>query len=89
MPRMRMDLLVNNFVYQALQDKVIVLFEEHFRRNFIHIRDVANAFFYSIENYENMKNQIYNVGLSNANLSKLELCEFIKNYISHSSSQTS
>lgn len=77
-PRMRTDLLVNDFVHQALVNKSIVLFESHFKRNYIHVRDVARAFLHAMENFERMKNQIYNVGLSNANLSKFELCEKIK-----------
>lgn len=77
-PRMRMDLLVNDFVYRALTDRFIVLFESHFKRNYIHIRDVANAFIFSIENYEKMSGEPYNIGLSNTNLSKKELCLKIK-----------
>lgn len=80
-PRMRTDLLVNNFVYRAVNDKFIVLFESHFKRNYIHVRDVANVFIHCINNFEKMKNEIYNVGLSNANLSKWELCEEIKKQI--------
>tara|TARA_B100000287_G_C20627610_1_gene778511 strand:+ start:889 stop:1827 length:939 start_codon:yes stop_codon:yes gene_type:complete len=80
-PRMRMDLLVNDFVYRAYSDKFIVLFESHFKRNYIHIRDIASVFFHAIENYSTMKGEPYNVGLSNANLSKLELCERIKNHL--------
>jgi len=80
-PRMRMDLLVNNFVYRALQDKVIVLFEEHFRRNFIHIRDVANTFLFGINNYNKVKGEPYNVGLSEANLTKRELAEKIRQHL--------
>jgi len=77
-PRMRLDLLVNDFVYRAINDRFIVLFEAHFKRNYIHIRDVAKAFIHAIDNFENMKNEPYNVGLSDANLSKWELCEEIK-----------
>ena len=77
-PRMRLDLLVNDFVYRAVNDRVAVLFEAHFKRNYIHIRDVADAFIHAMDNFETMKNQPYNVGLSEANLSKLELCEEIK-----------
>ncbi|TAK64826.1 MAG: NAD-dependent epimerase/dehydratase family protein [Bacteroidetes bacterium] len=77
-PRMRLDLLVNDFTYRAFHDRYIVLFEAHFKRNYIHIRDVAKAFMFGIENFERMKNQPYNVGLSTANLSKMELCEKIK-----------
>jgi len=80
-PRMRMDLLVNDFVYRAYYDHFIVLFESHFKRNYIHIRDVVSAFFHGLDNYEKMKGQPYNVGLSSANLSKMELCEKIKQHI--------
>lgn len=77
-PRMRLDLLVNDFVYRAVNDRYIVLFEAHFKRNYIHVRDVARAFIHGIKNFNTMKNQTYNVGLSDANLSKWELCEEIK-----------
>lgn len=77
-PRMRLDLLVNDFVYRAVNDRFIVLFEPHFKRNYIHIRDVVAAFKYAINNFEIMKNEPYNLGLSNANLSKRELCDEIK-----------
>jgi nucleoside-diphosphate-sugar epimerase len=80
-PRMRLDLLVNDFVYRAYNDKYIVLFESHFKRNYIHVKDVSKAFIHSMENFETMKNQIYNVGLSDANFSKVELCNIIKKYI--------
>jgi len=80
-PRMRLDLLVNDFTYRAFKDRFIVLFEEHFRRNYIHIRDVAKAFVFGIENYEKMKGQPFNVGLSSANLTKRQLCEKIKEYL--------
>ena len=79
--RMRMDLLVNDFVYRAMYDRAIVIFEGHFKRNFIHIRDVVKAFLHSIENFETMKNRPYNVGLDNANLSKIELCQKIQKII--------
>jgi nucleoside-diphosphate-sugar epimerase len=77
-PRMRLDLLVNDFVYRALTDRFLVLFQAHFRRNYLHIRDVARAFLHALENFDPMKNEPYNVGLSNANLSKWELCCKIK-----------
>lgn len=77
-PRMRLDLLVNDFVYRAVTDGFVVLFESHFKRNYIHIRDVVGAFLHCMENFEQMKNQSYNVGLSDANLSKLELCQEIQ-----------
>jgi nucleoside-diphosphate-sugar epimerase len=80
-PRMRMDLLVNDFVYKAVADGAIVLFQEHFRRNYIHVRDVTMAFLFGINNYEKMKGEPYNVGLSSANLTKRELCEKIKEYV--------
>ena len=80
-PRMRMDLLVNDFTYRAFSDRFIVLFEEHFRRNYIHIRDVAKAFMLGITNDDKMKGQPFNVGLSKANLTKRQLCETIKQYV--------
>lgn len=81
-PRMRVDLLVNDFVYRAVNDRAVVLFEPHFKRNYIHIRDVARVFLHGLENFETMKNRPYNVGLSDANLSKWELCERIKTHVS-------
>jgi len=72
--------MVNDFVYRAVNDRFIVLFEGHFKRNFIHIRDVVRAFLHAIENFDKMKDEPYNVGLSDANLSKLELCEKIKKH---------
>lgn len=80
-PRMRLDLLVNDFTHKALNHGHVILFEPHFKRNYIHIRDVARAFMHCIKNFDKMKGQVYNVGLSNANLSKWELCEKIKNHI--------
>ncbi len=77
-PRMRIDLLVNDFVHRAVTDRFVVLFEAHFKRNYIHVRDVARAFLHAIDNFEAMKGGPYNVGLSDANLSKAELCERIK-----------
>jgi len=76
-PRMRLDLLVNDFVWRALTDRALVLFEAHFRRNYIHVRDVVGAFLHGIEHFEDMAQQAYNVGLSEANLSKRQLCERI------------
>ena len=75
--RLRLDLLVNNFVWRAVKDKFIVLYESHFRRNYIHIEDVCRCFNFSIDNFDKMKNQIYNLGLSSANLTKKQLCEKI------------
>lgn len=80
-PRMRVDLLVNDFVYRAFYDRAVVIFEGHFKRNYIHIRDVAKVFIHGIENFETMKGKPYNVGLEDANLSKLELCAEIKKYL--------
>lgn len=73
-PRMRLDLLVNDFTYRAVNDGFIVLFEAHFKRNYIHVRDVARAFLHALDNFETMRGEPYNVGLSDANLSKMELC---------------
>lgn len=77
-PRMRLDLLVNDFVYRAVNDRAVVLFEAHFKRNYIHVRDVARAFLHGICNFDTMRDQPYNVGLSDANLSKAELCQRIQ-----------
>jgi len=77
-PRMRLDLLVNDFTYRAVYDKFVILFEAHFNRNYIHVRDIAKAFIHSLNNFDKMKNQPYNVGLSDANLTKLQLCQEIK-----------
>lgn len=80
-PRMRLDLLVNDFTYRAVKDGFIVVFEGHFKRNYVHIRDVARAFLHGIENFDTMRGEAYNVGLSDANLSKLELCKKIKEQV--------
>ncbi len=80
-PRMRMDLLVNDFTYRAHRDSFIILFEEHFRRNYVHIRDVIKAFIFGIDNFGKMKGEPYNVGLSSANLTKRQLCEKIKEHV--------
>ena len=80
-PRMRLDLLVNNFVFRAVSDGFIVIFEGQFKRNFIHILDVLKAFEMAIEDYEIFKGEIFNVGLSDANLSKIQLCDEIKKVI--------
>ena len=77
-PKMRVDLLVNDFTYRAANDQFLVLFEAHFKRNYIHVRDVAGAFVFGMENFDKMKNEAYNIGLDEANLSKKELCEEIK-----------
>ena len=80
-PRMRLDLLVNDFTYRAVNDRTVVLFESHFKRNYIHVRDVARAFLHGIDNFGVMRGWAYNVGLSDANLSKLELCQKIQEHI--------
>ena len=80
-PRMRIDLLVNDFTYRAVHDRFVVLFESNFKRNYIHVRDIARVFMHGIENYEKMNGQIYNVGLSEANVSKKELCEAIRKQV--------
>lgn len=80
-PRMRIDLLVNDFVYRAVFDRTAVIFEGNFKRNYIHIRDAVGAFVWAINHFDEMKGKPYNCGLSSANLSKLELCEKIKEHI--------
>lgn len=80
-PRMRLDLLVNDFVYRAIHDRAVLLFESHFKRNYIHVRDVAKVFIHGISHFNQMKGEIYNIGLSDANLSKKELCERIAIHI--------
>lgn len=79
--RMRQDLLVNDFVYKSVVDGYLVLFEAHFKRNYIHVQDIARTFEFMINNYDRCRGQVYNVGLSSANLSKLELAEKIKHHI--------
>ena len=79
--RMRLDLLVNDFVYRSFNDKFIVLFEGHFKRNYIHARDVARTIIFSINNFSRMRGNSFNVGLSAANLSKKELCNEIKRFV--------
>jgi nucleoside-diphosphate-sugar epimerase len=80
-PRMRIDLLVNDFTYRAVHDRFVVLFESSFKRNYVHVRDVSRVFQHAIANFEKMKGQIYNVGLSDANVSKKELCERIQKQV--------
>lgn len=80
-PRMRIDLLVNDFTYRACHDRTIVVFEENFKRNYIHVRDVAGAFLFAIQHADQMKGEAFNVGLSDANLSKKELCEKIREFV--------
>jgi nucleoside-diphosphate-sugar epimerase len=80
-PRMRIDLLVNNFVNRAFNDRFVIVFEGHFKRNYVHVSDVARAFIFAIENPKVVKHQIFNFGLTEANISKIELCLAIKNQI--------
>jgi nucleoside-diphosphate-sugar epimerase len=80
-PRMRLDLLVNDFVYRAVTDRTVVLFEGHFKRNYVHVYDAARVFLHGLEHFESMRNLPYNVGLDEANLSKLELCERIQKHV--------
>jgi nucleoside-diphosphate-sugar epimerase len=80
-PRMRIDLLVNDFTYRAVYDRFVVLFESQFKRNYVHVRDVSRAFQHALNNFPKMKGEIYNVGLSEANVSKKELCEHIQKQI--------
>ena len=77
-PRMRIDLLVNDFTYRAVKDRFLVIFEGHFKRNYIHIKDVARVFLHSLSRFNSMRGEIFNVGLSDSNLSKMELCQVIK-----------
>jgi len=81
-PRMRLDLLVNDFVYHAVTHQPVKLFESHFMRNYVHVKDIADVFLYCLKNFDDMKNETYNTGLSEANLSKRELCEEIKKQVS-------
>jgi nucleoside-diphosphate-sugar epimerase len=80
-PRMRIDLLVNDFTYRAVHDRFVVLFESSFKRNYVHVKDVARVFIHGIDNFKAMKGNIYNVGLSEANVSKQELCERIQKQV--------
>jgi len=80
-PRMRIDLLVNDFTYRAVYDRFVVLFEGSFKRNYVHVRDISRVFQHGIEHFDKMKGQIYNVGLSDANVSKRELCEHIQKQV--------
>jgi nucleoside-diphosphate-sugar epimerase len=80
-PRMRLDLLVNDFTHRAVKDRFVVVFEGHFRRNYLHVRDAARAFAHLIGNFDAMQGQAYNAGLSDANLTKLELCAAIRELV--------
>ncbi len=80
-PRMRLDLLVNQFVYAAVTDRYLVLFEKDFQRNYVHIQDVAEAFLYCLENGARLAGRPYNLGQDDANLSKAELAEKVKEHV--------
>ena len=80
-PRMRIDLLVNDFVHRAVTDRTVVVFEGHAKRNYVHVRDVARVFQHALDRFDTMAGQAYNVGLSDANLSKLELCARIQQHV--------
>jgi nucleoside-diphosphate-sugar epimerase len=80
-PRHRIDLLCNDFVYRAVVDKSLTVFEGHFRRNFVHVRDVARAFLHAIDHFDGMKGRVYNVGDKSANMSKGDLCEKIEEQV--------
>ena len=80
-PRMRLDLLVNDFTWRAVTDRAVVIFEGHFKRNYIHVRDVVKGFEHAIENFDAMRGEAYNLGLSDANLSKIELCQKIQEHV--------
>lgn len=80
-PRMRIDLLVNDFTYRAVHDRFVVLFESSFKRNYVHVKDVSRVFQHAILNFDRMRGQVYNVGLSDANVSKRELCERIQKQV--------
>jgi len=79
--RMRTDLLVNFFVYSAVKHKLINVFEPKFRRNFIHVRDVAKGIIFAINNFNKIRSNVYNLGLSNANITKIDLAKKVKHYI--------
>ena len=80
-PRMRLDLMVNDFTWRAVTDRSVVLFEGHFRRNFVHVRDVVAAFLHAIDNHGVMQGQVYNVGNTSANMTKRQVCEKIKEHV--------
>ena len=79
--RMRTDLLVNDFVYKTMTEGVLVLFQSHFKRNYIHVKDIAYTFLHCIKNYKKLNGEVFNVGLSDANLNKKELAEEIKQHL--------
>jgi len=82
-PRMRLDIMPNDFVYKAVKDKSLIVYEKNFMRTFIHVRDMARSFIFAIENYKKMKNEIYNVGDNKNNLSKEDVCLMIKKKVDY------
>ena len=80
-PRMRLDLLVNHFVYAAVKEGYLVLFEKDFKRNFVHVRDVADCMMYAIDHADRLAGRAYNFGLDSANLSKEHLALKVKQYV--------
>jgi nucleoside-diphosphate-sugar epimerase len=86
-PRLRLDLLINEFTYLAQTQKYLVIYESHFMRTFIHVRDMANSFLFAIENADKMSGEIYNVGSNSMNYSKKDVCDIISSktevYIHH------
>jgi nucleoside-diphosphate-sugar epimerase len=77
-PRMRLDLLPNDFTYQAVHGKTLIVYEKNFMRTFIHVKDMARSFLFALKNYEKMEGEIYNVGNEKLNFSKEEICKLIK-----------
>ncbi len=82
-PRMRLDLLPNDFTYRAVRDKSLIVYEKSFMRTFIHVRDMARAFLFAMEHYETMKGEIYNVGDDSMNYSKEDICLILKKKIDY------
>ena len=80
-PRIRLDLLVNDLTYRLMTDGYVVIYEAHFLRTFIHVKDIARSFLFAIENQGQMKNNVYNVGSNALNHSKREVCETIEKYV--------
>ena len=83
-PRMRLDLLINDFVYQAIHNNQLILYEGHFRRTFIHVKDIIGSIIFSLENSNQMKGQTYNVGTNTCNYTKLEIAKLIQTKIQYS-----
>jgi len=82
-PRLRLDLMINDFCYQALTNKQLIVYERHFRRSFVHVRDMARGFIYALENFANMKDSIYNVGHESMNYTKEDVALLIKKHIDY------